>query len=98
MNYLSGRRAARAGAGAFQVQNVAALHRYHPDASFGKQVGVEQAEHRVSCIVSRLAAVRDAARAANKPELARRMELERAGAAAALDAIHELLRNYQGCE
>lgn len=64
----------------------------------GKQIGVEQAEHRITNVIRAIEADRRDAVAGGSSWAVRKCDLQRAGAAQALGAIRELLRNYQGRE
>ena len=69
-----------------------------PHSNHGKRTGAEQVEHRIENVIRSLDAARQDAIMRGKPRLARKAELQRAGAALALEAVVELLRNYEGRE
>ena len=67
-------------------------------ASYPKRTGVQQAEHRIGNVIRALEQDERDAADRGKTRLARKAGLKRAGAALALAAVEELLRNYEGRE
>ena len=67
-------------------------------SNHGKRTGAEQVEHRIENVIRDIEAARLDAVTRGKPRLARKFDMQRAGAVLALEAVAELLRNYGGCE